>query len=58
MYTNEQKKEMVEYGIKKFNLDHEFLNWLIDEFNIIYQKILEERIELDEEFKEILKQRV
>lgn len=55
MYTSEKKKEMVEYGIKEFGLNPEFLKWLIDEFNIVYQQILEERIKLNDEFKEVLK---
>jgi len=45
IYTNEQKKKMVEYGVKQFALNPEFLNWLIDEFNIVYIKLLELKCE-------------
>lgn len=40
---------MVEYGVKEFNLRPDFLTWLIDEFNDIYDAILEEKLKAYEQ---------
>jgi len=45
MFTSDEKKKMVEYGVKEFNLHPEFLTWLIDEFNNMYEAILEAKLE-------------
>ena len=49
MFTTDEKKKMVEYGIKEFNLHPDFLTWLIDEFNNTYDAILEEKLKAYEQ---------
>lgn len=45
MFTSDEKKKLVEYGVKEFRLHPEFLTLLIDEFNIVYERILEAKLE-------------
>ena len=45
----DEKKKMVEYGVKEFNLRPDFLTWLIDEFNDTYDAILESKLKAYEQ---------
>ena len=54
MYADDEKKKMVEYGVKEFSLNPEFLKWLIDEFNKTYDEILKAKLESLQDHNKLL----
>jgi len=47
--SNQEKKELVEQGIKEFSINPKFrklLNWFIDEMDKVYEKRLNEQIKI------------
>jgi hypothetical protein len=42
--TADEKRRMVEYGVTNWKLSQEFVEWLIEEFEQVYTKILEQKL--------------
>jgi len=55
MFTDDEKKKMVEYGVEQFSLNPEFLKWLIDEFNKTYEEILKAKLKSLQDHNKLLK---